>query len=361
MMPWFSRPSAVILFLAQVYPIAAQYPPTTTGQTISQLPATADGMRPVVVEDQCVTISRGIKAEAIGLLWQRKYQALDAMAARLQRDNIAFPNGDSTICFFYEGVSDLPKDYTDAQWEQRIQALRDWFEADAESMPARVALATGLYNYSWKARGNGYADTVTQDGWRQFGERLDEARRILVAAERLGPDSPVYYSTRLRIAFMDGSSRDECEHLFEQCITAFPGHTRFYLTKANFLLPRWLGAPGEWEAFAAASANHVGGEAGDMLYAQIVWSMHDKRIFGNIFRESTIEWPRLQRGFEALCRRYPESVSALSEYCYLAGFSDEGRSLTRRLLQQLGNRVDLSVWKTMDRYLRDRAWTLAEK
>ena len=318
-------------------------------------------MRPVAVEDQRVTRSREIKAEAIGLLWQRKYQELDALAARLQRDNVTFANGDWEISFFYEGVSDLPAAYTDAQWEQRMQALRDWWEADTESMTARVAYALGLFNYGWKARGKGYADTVTEDGWRQFRERLAEARRILIAAERLGPDSPVYYSTRLRIAFVDGTPRAQWEELFAQSVAAFPGYTRFYLAMANFLLPRWYGAPGEWEAFAAASADRVGGEAGDMLYAQIIWQMHEIRIFGNIFKESAAEWPRVQRGFEALCRRYPESLSALSEYCYLAGFGSDGRSLTRLLLQRLGNRVDLSVWKTMDRYLSDRAWTLAEK
>jgi hypothetical protein len=318
-------------------------------------------MRPVVVEDQRVTTSERIKAEVVGLLKQRNYQALDAMAARLQRDNVTFSNGDWVICFFYEGASGLPDGSSEADWEERIQALRSWWEADAESMPARVALACGLYNNAWKARGNGFANTVTQDGWRHFEERLAEARRILIAAERLGPDSPVYYSTLLRIAFVDGTSRTEWEELYERSVTAFPGYTRFYLAKANFLLPRWFGAPGEWEAFAAASANRLGGEAGDMLYAQIIWSMHEKRIFGNAFSESAAEWPRTRRGLEALCRRYPESVSVLSEYCYLAGFGGEGRPLTRLLLQRLGNRVDLSVWKTMDRYLSDRAWTLAEK
>jgi hypothetical protein len=302
-----------MLFLAPVNPLAAQVPSTSPVQTNSQRATACNNIPLVVVEDQRVTRSRKINAEVIGLLRQRNYQALDAMAARLQRNNVTFSNGDWEICFFYEGVSDLPEGDSDVEWEERIQALRDWFDADAESMPARIALAFGLYNYAWKARGHGWAKDVTEDGWRQFQERLTEARRILIAAERLGPDSPVYYSTRLRIAFVDGTPRDEWEQLYEECITAFPGYTRFYLAKATMLLPRWVGEPGEWEAFAAASANRVGGEAGDVLYAQIIWQMHELRLFGNIFSESAVEWPRTRRCFEALCRRYPESVSALSE------------------------------------------------
>jgi hypothetical protein len=331
------------------------------GQTLSTNPnPPAAPSAPVVVEDQSATTAGRIKAETLGLLKQRNYQGLDDMAARLRRDNITFPNGDWTISFFYAGTTELAEESSDADWQERMRALRGWFEADTDSITARVAFACGIFNYAWQARGHGWASDVTEDGWRQFEERIIEARRILTEAERLNPDCPVYYSTRLRIAFVDGSSPAARDGLFDQCISAFPAYTKFYLVKANFLLPRWFGAPGEWEAFAATSANHVGGEAGDMLYAQIVWSMHEKRIFGNIFEESAVEWRRVERGFETLCRRYPESVSALSEYCYLAGFSEDGRTLTRSLMQRLGNRVDLSVWRTMDRYLRDRAWTLAE-
>ena len=113
----FCLPAAVMLFLAPVIPIVGQIPSTVPAQTDSQLPTAADPMRPVAVEDQRVTRSREIKAEVIGLLWQHKYQELDAMAVRLQRDNVTFANGDWEISFFYEGVSDLPAAYTDAQWE----------------------------------------------------------------------------------------------------------------------------------------------------------------------------------------------------------------------------------------------------
>jgi hypothetical protein len=315
----------------------------------------------VVVEDQHETMAARIKADVAGLLKQRNYQGLDAMAARLRHDNMAFSNGDWTISLFYDGVIGLPKDASDAEWEERLQALRDWFDTDTDSITARVGYACGLNEYAWRARGHGEARDVTPDGWRLFGERLTEARRILIAAERLGPDCPVYYSTRLRVAFALGAPRPECDEMFEEGIKSFPNYARLYFLQANFLLPRWFGARGEWEAFATAAANRLGGEDGDMLYAQIAWSMHEKRIFGNVFAESAIEWPRVKRGFETLCRRYPESVAALSEYCYLAGFGGDGPAQTRTLLLRLGNRVDLSVWKTMDRYLKDRAWTLAEK
>lgn len=316
----------------------------------------------VIVEDESAVAKRLISEEAAELMTRRDYKALDSMAARLRRDPRIFAQGDWPIIFFFDAVADLPDEATEADWQNRMEALREWFESDPACVTPRVAMARGLINYGWAARGSGFASSVPQDGWRLFRERITEAGRILRAAESLGQVCPVYYSTRLRVALVDGSSREQYDELFNEGIAAFPTFAPFYLVKANYLLPRWHGERGEWERFASSSADAVGGEAGDMLYAQIVWSIHKLQIFDNIFRESAVEWQRLQRGFEGLCRAYPSSISAPSEYCYLTTFTREaGRTLTRTLMSRLGDRIDLSVWHSSERWTIGRAWAFAEK
>jgi hypothetical protein len=312
---------------------------------------------PVIAEDESMTAKARIVSQASELLKQCNYRALDAMAGQLRRAGKTFARGEWPIVFFFAGVAELPKGSTDADWQARIHALRDWFEQDPDCVTPRIALARGLYEYAWEARGEGWASEVTNDGWRLFGERITEAHRILYAAETLGQICPVYYSTRLRVALVDGTSRDEYEDLFKKSVEAFPTFAPFYFTKAYYLLPRWHGEEGEWEQFAATTADRLGGEDGDVLYAQFVWAMHDNRVFGNILKESAVEWPRAKRGFEALCCRYPNSISAPSEYCSISGFAPKGaRGLMRSLFPRLGNRVDLTVWKTTERFAEDRAW-----
>jgi hypothetical protein len=315
----------------------------------------------VLVEDECTTTKARIVSEASELLKRRDYRRLDLLAGRLRRDGQTFAQGDWPIAFFYAGVVELPKGSSDADWQARVGALREWFESDPDCITPRVALARGLVEYAWEARGRGWASSVTNDAWRLFGERITEARRILTAAETLGRMCPVYYSTRLRVALVDGTSREQYEQFFSESVDAFPTYPTFYFVKVNYLLPRWHGEPGEWEAFAANSADKVGGDEGDMLYAQIVWSLDEARLFSNIFDDTAADWRRVRRGFEALGQQYPNSISAPSEYCYLAGFMPEGgRSLTRELLMRLAGRVDLSVWKSMDRWTKDRAWAFNE-
>jgi hypothetical protein len=91
--------------------------------------------------------------------------------------------------------------------------------------------------------------------------------------------------------------------------------------RTNYLLPRWHGEPGEWGSLC----------------------------------DSKVQWPPTQRGFEALCRRYPKSVAAPSQYCDMSGLA-RARDVTQHLFARLGNRVDLSVWRTVERWEQARCW-----
>jgi hypothetical protein len=353
----FLTASAVLFSLGIASGLRGQYYPPANQIT---RPVSINNL--VVVEDEADAAKAKIKAEASELLKRRDYRALDDMAARLLRSGVTFARGDWPIYFFYNAFSDLPEATSDAAWQVHLQALRDWFENDPDSINPRVALARALYSYAFVARGEGWASSVTQEGWRLFHERVTEASRILRAAEELGQSCPVYYSTRLMLSSVDGTAREQYDDLFDKSVQAFPTYANFYRLKANYLLPRWHGEEGEWERFIATAADLTGGEDGDILYTRIVWAMHDARLFGNILKESKVEWPRVQRGFLALCRRYPKSISAPSEYCALSGFAPTGApALVRSLFPPLENRIDLSVWKTKEAFVKHHQWAFADQ
>ena len=159
-------------------------------------------------------------------------------------------------------------------------------------------------------------------------------------------------------AMLGQDSRESYKEIFAEAVHTYPSYTPFYFMKVWHLQTRWYGGPGEWEAFAKESADRVGGEAGDILYAQILWYVHDNRFYGNPLGQTAIEWPRARRGFEAIRHRYPDSVFALNEYCFLSGLAPGDRApLMRQLFGELGNRVDLKVWKTTEKFVHDRQWS----
>jgi hypothetical protein len=238
--------------------------------------------------------------------------------------------------------------------------LRGWFDLDGSSITARVALARALVCYAWHARGCDLKKEATPAAQQLVSERIGEANAILETANGLTEKCPYWYSTWMTKAMLAGDSQQRVDEIVAEGLERFPSYTPIYFMKAWRLEECWYGRPGDWEAFAKESADRRGGEKGDILYAQILWWMHDARLYGNPIAESAIEWPRAWRGFEAIRRQQPDSLMALSECCSISGFAPQkARKLMRSVFDELGNRVDLKVWRSVDIFLRDRAWAYA--
>jgi len=101
------------------------------------------------------------------------------------------------------------------------------------------------------------------------------------------------------------------------------------------------------------AADERGGDAGDILYARIVWYIYNFHFFNNIFTETKIEWPRVKRGFDALLKQYPDSLSALGTYARLACHSADWET-ARQLFERMGSRMDRSVFPKPEDFLHFR-------
>ena len=111
---------------------------------------------------------RRFAQEARTHLLNREFELLDRMADELRTTKAKFPGGAWKLHKFYwglEGPADGDK-ASDEEWLRHIAILREWREANPASITAIVGLADALDSYGWKARGSGYAGTVSREGWR---------------------------------------------------------------------------------------------------------------------------------------------------------------------------------------------------
>jgi hypothetical protein len=184
---------------------------------------------------------------------------------------------------------------------------------------------------------------------------MNEAAKVLAAAGRLREKCPVWWDICQRIALAQQWNREKYDELFESAVRFDPYYTAFYANKNVYLLPRWFGEPGECAAFAQKSADRLGGEEGDILYARLLWRLHALDVFDTncIVKEAGVSWPRIRNGLEAILRRHPDSFEAASELCYLCGQQGE-RERMRPLFVQIGPFVDTSVYGQRPRFLQDR-------
>jgi hypothetical protein len=288
----------------------------------------------------------------VGALENGEYAKLDTLAASLRQSKAAFDSGRWKLAEFYAQLSSVPKGSAESDYLKRIKHLQKWSIQKPSSLAADVALSLAYRDYAWLARGNGYADTITEEGGRLFVERIKMGRNILLSCKERRKECPGWWNALQMFLLAEGCSRQNYDAMLKEALAQEPTYLSFHNSAVYHLLPRWYGKEGDWENYASSVADKVGGEAGDVLYAQIIWRMELLRVHGNIFKESKASWPRTQKGFEAMRRKNPESLSILSEYCNLAGFGS-GRILARQLFSGISNRVDLSVWDAKE-YLRMR-------
>ncbi|MDY3553673.1 hypothetical protein R5W24_002778 [Gemmata sp. JC717] len=131
--------------------------------------------------------------------------------------------------------------------EEIAACLKKGGAPEATQLAVRGAF---LIRYAWDARGYGYANTVTPDGWRQFSERLAEAEEALTAAHERDPNRPHAATSMLTVCMGRSHPRDEMERWFERAMRADPDNAQACATKVESLHPKWQGSQEEYLGFA---------------------------------------------------------------------------------------------------------------
>jgi hypothetical protein len=279
--------------------------------------------------------------ELFEMLRAERFDDLEKLAGELRQKKAEFYRTTSDLGRLYENL-EISEEADDNTWTRHLQSLEKWVEAKPESATARVALGKACISYAWKARGGGYANTVTEKGWRLYGERLTKAREHLEAAEKMGAKDPEVYNAMLTLALGQGWQRQEMEAAFRKGIELEPNYMPLYESKAYYLLPRWHGQPGEWEDFAQQAADARGGEEGDILYMAIARSQAWSEG-AQFFRSTRISYQRMKRGFQASLKRSPENLWEMNSYCSFACFARDRQS-AKQLFQKIDGRWEKDVW-----------------
>lgn len=287
---------------------------------------------------------------ANALLAAKDYDNLDALAKKLRDSKESIADGTWMLSMLYDGLV-LQDKTPDTNWTARLAALNDWINARPDSITARVALANELVSYAWKARGSDYADKVSNASWAIFFQRLNKAVNVLDAARGLKEKCPCWYEVMLETELGLHAVPLEYDATFNAAVKAWPDYTPYYTDRAYYLLPRWYGADGEWERDLKESADKIGGENGDALYAQVVWGIHQYSISTNIMKEYQLSWNRVNAGLEVIEKRFPNSLAVKNEGARLAVVAGDEQA-ARKFFDQTHGEIDLACWDSKDDFVR---------
>jgi len=288
---------------------------------------------------------------AMRVLWrnlfnQDSWAELDAIAGQLRSQRPRLQGGAWELRIFYATISPAgPMTATDAAWEAQIARLQDWMRQDPASPTPRIALANAYLSYAWKARGHGFADTVTPQGWELFRQRVQQARAVLDDAAKMSSGDPEWYRAMQTVALAQGWSRAQVDALVDAALNTEPGYFYIARAEANYLLPKWYGKPGDTEDFADRVADRIGGTEGDATYFLIASTINCCRRT----QAPAMSWGRVRQGFFALQQLYGVNNYQLNAFAFLALRAGDAQS-AQLAFSQIGDDWNGMVWRSKARF-----------
>ena len=272
----------------------------------------------------------------------------EAQKDRLSKERL--PGGYWKLRVVYAALEEpaLAGQASDGDWEDLLNGLTSWSTQQPGSVTAKVALASAWKEYAWKARGEGYADSVNDAAWQVVRKRLESARQALSEASSLNERCPYWYVTALWVGLGQGWEREALDNIFEAGMQLEPTFYYLHQAKATYLLPRWGGTAGDWEKFANESALKLGGHQGDIVFFAIYSQMlvlHGMDLM-NTHQQSA---PKLLAGYHSIEKLYGSSSHRLNEASFFACFGNDVQAAAE-LFARIGDDYDETVWKSKQNY-----------
>lgn len=248
-------------------------------------------------------------AEAKPFLPARRWKELDAYfdavraAGRLE---------DSFNC----KVEFLPGHILTGDDEQNRQLVDEWVEASPQSAWARAVRADLYVDWAWEARGSGYAHTVSEEGWKLFGERLEQAAADVEAALRLDPRCEIALISRMTLAFGLGVDASTAAKWFEPVRAMKPPLVQAWRGYLNYLMPKWHGDE-EGRQMWALARGAVKAHPDEAAFQLLILDAHEE------MQRADRQWLRshiaeIRKAIEIATTGYPRCAIVWRETCWVA-------------------------------------------
>jgi hypothetical protein len=202
------------------------------------------------------------------LLAEKQYEKIESLAEAMSRQDAPLrmrPN-QSPINVLNSWLFHSP-DRPTVGWEQ---ALEQWIEARPDADLPKLLLAEHYIHEAWRHRGNGFANTVTPEGWKGFHEYVAKTEPLLLPVCAKEKPLPMAYELVITLAMAQGWPRERWQPYADRLKAEAPGYVDAHSAVMMLLLRRWHGGPDDCVQYATDVADTIGGPAGDVMYARLL-------------------------------------------------------------------------------------------
>lgn len=211
----------------------------------------------------------------------------------------------------------VDKRLPDAAWEAHRKLLSAWGKHSPKTAAPKIAIATQEYMFGWQARGSGYANTVTEDGWRLFRKHVENGRVMLAKLEKEAINEPEWYAVMLQIGLSQQWEQEKFEAMFSRATGKFPYYLPYYNTKSNYYSAKWGGSQVAFKGFVDDTVKATQEKMGQTMYARLNWATRNDNLFAN----GQADWKRMKQGFEDMLKTHNDdwNRNSYARFACMAG------------------------------------------
>lgn len=298
-------------------------------------------------------LRKAVEDEIQAAFQRGDYKAIEARYAKALASSERTPSGlfvstvvRLSVVPFPVGSSTVPG--RDDHWLPVERKLDTWAAQFPDSALVAVAQSSALLGHGWSWRGNGYARSVTAEGFAKFAAYGKRAHEALVARETAGRKDPHWHAQRIKIAGEQGWAGERYMAAANDATKAFPQYHEIYFEIARKMVPRWGGSTEAIANLSAFAVDQTRATEGEALYARIHWAVEDwldAELSG-----PDVDWKRIRAGFEDIVKRYPDPWN-LNNYARMACEARD-TDTARRVLLRIKDDVVSDAWPDRPAYLR---------
>jgi hypothetical protein len=242
----------------------------------------------------------------------------------------------------------------------RPPGLDAWVESRPASATALLVRGAHSIAWAWEERGRGPANTVTEDSWQIFYDRLRQAERDLLKVTGLDSSDPSPWSLLVVTARGLQIPKEELRLRFDQADDRARDLYRAHLQALYGLGPWWDGSDTEMFAFAREVARAA--DDGSVLHSMVPvvhlegWQATPKEAQPAYWESADVRLEIIDHAnrsvFDPAWIDAPYTVEAANVFAGALAKCQE-RSLAQSLLQRVGARRSEYPWRIFeipDRY-----------
>ena len=271
------------------------------------------------------------KSLASKLLRLKKYDEIDQVIRHFISTKSRNSKGESDLLNFFRGLSNVGSKSSLEAFKQSESRLDEWIENGTNSSYAKTAKALMLNSYAWKARGGGFASNVSNEAWKHFIQRSRQSQDLVLDAN--DSSNPIWFYAFQQLATGLNMPKDQYYTLVSLGTTLHPEFDEIHKNAVWYLLPRWHGVTGDWQAYRDEIVSNTRDNLRKKELYFFISSSAIRFEPPNQFQELDVNWEMFRQGAEVRDARFP-SKSLQAYLCLIACLMKDKDSARRYFLRE---------------------------